>query len=108
MHGPVRERSEKAVQCALEIFRVFRFESHFNFVLGNVQHRIGAEKGGNTAETVCDGLHVTAMQVIGEVGPGIPRSVLLDGRWPGLPLITKAGGFGGPDEVREILEEISP
>ena len=63
--------------------------------------------GGNTAETVCDGLRVTAMRVIGEVGPGIPWSVLLDGRWPGLPLITKAGGFGEPDEVREILKEIS-
>ncbi len=63
--------------------------------------------GGNTAETVCDGLRATATQVIGEVGPGIARSVLLDGRWPGLPLITKAGGFGEPGEVREILREMS-
>ena len=63
--------------------------------------------GGSTAEALCDGLRVTAMQVIGEVGPGIPWSILLDGRWPGLPLITKAGGFGEPDEVREILKEIS-
>lgn len=63
--------------------------------------------GGSTAEAVCDGLRVTALQVIGEVGPGIARSVLLDGRWPGLPLITKAGGFGEPDEVHEILREMS-
>jgi len=63
--------------------------------------------GGSTAETVCDALRVAAMQVIGEVGPGIARSVLLDGRCPGLPLITKAGGFGEPGEVRKILREIS-
>ena len=63
--------------------------------------------GGATAETVCDRLGVTTLQVIGEVGPGIAKSVVLDGRLPGLPLITKAGGFGAPDEVREILKEVS-
>lgn len=63
--------------------------------------------GGSTAETVCDGLHATATRVIGEVGPGIARSVLLDGSLPGLPFITKAGGFGEPDEIHEILKEMS-
>jgi uncharacterized protein YgbK (DUF1537 family) len=63
--------------------------------------------GGSTAELVCDSLRVTYLQVVGEVRPGIARSFLLDGRWPGLPLITKAGGFGGADEVRQILKEMT-
>jgi uncharacterized protein YgbK (DUF1537 family) len=42
-----------------------------------------------------------------EVRPGIAWSSLLDGRWPGLPLITKAGGFGQADEVWQILKQIS-
>ena len=63
--------------------------------------------GGNTAEAVCDSLRATALQVAREVRPGIAWSFLVDGRRPGLPLITKAGGFGGADEVRQILKEIS-
>jgi uncharacterized protein YgbK (DUF1537 family) len=63
--------------------------------------------GGSTAELVCDSLRVTFLQVAGEVRPGIAWSFLVDGRWPGLPLITKAGGFGRADEVRQILKEIA-
>jgi uncharacterized protein YgbK (DUF1537 family) len=61
--------------------------------------------GGRTAEAVCDSLRVKALQVTEEVSPGIPTSVALDGRNPGLRFITKAGGFGGPETVREILED---
>jgi len=63
--------------------------------------------GGSTAEVVCDSLRVDYLHVVGEVRPGIAWSFLVDGRLPGLPLITKAGGFGGASEVREILKEIS-
>jgi len=61
--------------------------------------------GGRTAEAVCDSLRVKALRVIEEVRPGIAASLALDGRCPGLSLVTKAGGFGSPHEVREILEE---
>jgi len=61
--------------------------------------------GGRTAEAVCDSLRVKALRVIEEVRPGIAASLALDGRCPGLCLVTKAGGFGSPQEVREILEE---
>jgi uncharacterized protein YgbK (DUF1537 family) len=63
--------------------------------------------GGNTAEALCDSLQATALQVVAEVRPGIAWSFMVDGRWPGLPLITKAGGFGSAGEVREILKEVS-
>ena len=61
--------------------------------------------GGRTAEAVCDSLRVKALRVTEEVRPGIAASLALDGRCPGLCLVTKAGGFGSPHEVREILEE---
>lgn len=61
--------------------------------------------GGRTAEAVCDSLRVKALRSIEEVRPGIAASLALDGRCPGLCLVTKAGGFGSPHEVREILEE---
>jgi uncharacterized protein YgbK (DUF1537 family) len=61
--------------------------------------------GGRTAEAVCDSLRVKALRVIAEVRPGIAASLALDGRSAGLCLVTKAGGFGSPHEVREILEE---
>jgi len=61
--------------------------------------------GGRTAEAVCDSLRVKSLRVIEEVCPGIAASLALDGRCPGLCLVTKAGGFGSPHEVREILEE---
>jgi uncharacterized protein YgbK (DUF1537 family) len=63
--------------------------------------------GGSTAEAVCDSLRARMLRIEGEVRPGIPRGVLLDGRWPGLPLITKAGGFGGPNDVRSIFREVT-
>jgi uncharacterized protein YgbK (DUF1537 family) len=80
-------------------------------LLGGVRakHWLGGifVSGGSTAEVVCDSLRVNYLRVVGEVRPGIAWSFLVDGRWPGLPLITKAGGFGDAGEVREILKEIS-
>jgi uncharacterized protein YgbK (DUF1537 family) len=83
--------------------------------LGQLLHGIRSKQwlggifvsGGSTAEAVCDSLRVDYLQVGGEVRPGIAWSFMVDGLWPGLPLISKAGGFGGADEVRGILKEIS-
>lgn len=60
--------------------------------------------GGNTAEAVCDSLRITTLRVTAEIRPGIARSRALDGRRPGLRLVTKAGGFGKADEVRQVLQ----
>lgn len=61
--------------------------------------------GGRTAEALCDRLRIRVLRVVGEVRPGIPASRSLDGYLPGLRLVTKAGGFGRADEVREMLQE---
>jgi uncharacterized protein YgbK (DUF1537 family) len=60
--------------------------------------------GGNTAEAVCDSLRIRTLRVTEEIRPGIARSRALDGRHPGLILVTKAGGFGKADEVWQVLQ----
>ena len=50
--------------------------------------------GGDTALAACLAMGSRALWLQGETEPGIAVSRLLDGRWPGLLVITKAGGFG--------------
>jgi uncharacterized protein YgbK (DUF1537 family) len=50
--------------------------------------------GGAIAAAVCAELKASAIWLRGETQPGIPWGVLLGGLCPGLPVVTKAGGFG--------------
>jgi D-threonate/D-erythronate kinase len=50
--------------------------------------------GGDTAAAVCRALESRVMNLHGEVAPGMAWGRLLDGSQPGLPAVTKAGGFG--------------
>jgi uncharacterized protein YgbK (DUF1537 family) len=61
--------------------------------------------GGDTAVAVLEALGRRALQVMGDLLPGIPYCRLeLDGRR--LWLVTKAGGFGTPDTMIEIVREL--
>lgn len=51
--------------------------------------------GGDTAARVLATLGVDALEIRGEVEVGMPFGELLGGAWDRLPVITKAGGFGG-------------
>jgi D-threonate/D-erythronate kinase len=50
--------------------------------------------GGETASAVCRRLGAMAVQIAGEVEVGVPWGRLVGGSAAGLPLVTKAGGFG--------------
>jgi uncharacterized protein YgbK (DUF1537 family) len=50
--------------------------------------------GGNTAELVCDTIGAAAIRLRDEVLPGIPWGIFHGGLLNGLPVATKAGGFG--------------
>jgi len=50
--------------------------------------------GGDIAVEVCQRLQVSAIQVHGEVEPGVPAGELIGGQYPGMRVVTKAGGFG--------------
>ncbi|MFW6338815.1 MAG: four-carbon acid sugar kinase family protein [Alkalispirochaetaceae bacterium] len=62
--------------------------------------------GGSTALAVVRALEISSLQVVGEVLDGVPLSVgrsNLTGRR--YRIITKAGGFGGPDALAQIVEK---
>lgn len=61
--------------------------------------------GGDTAIAILDALGVPALQVMGDLLPGIPYArIELHGRavW----LITKAGGFGTPETLAEVVARL--
>lgn len=59
--------------------------------------------GGATARAVLAALGGRAIELRGEVEPGIPWGVLRGGPWDGLPLLTKAGGFGDPGALARAV-----
>jgi len=50
--------------------------------------------GGDIAVEVCRRLTASAIQIRGEVEPGVPAAELIGGQGQGIRVITKAGGFG--------------
>ncbi len=62
--------------------------------------------GGDVAAAVCARLGATAIGLRGEVLPAIPWGFLVDGRAPGLLLVTKAGSFGTPRTILSCVEHL--
>jgi uncharacterized protein YgbK (DUF1537 family) len=42
----------------------------------------------------------------GEIEPGIPVGTLEDGAWHGITVVTKAGGFGAPETLLDVLRAL--
>ena len=55
--------------------------------------------GGSTAQKVCLTLGAKGIWIKDEVLPGIPLGKLADGKYKGLNVITKAGGFGDENAI---------
>jgi 4-hydroxythreonine-4-phosphate dehydrogenase len=60
--------------------------------------------GGDTAADICLAMGAERLCLGGEVADGIPWGRLRGGRADGLPLVLKAGGFGGPDTLVEAVD----
>ena len=60
--------------------------------------------GGETLRATCLALSAEALEVWGQVAPGLPRSVLRGGRWDGVEVISKSGAFGDDALLRDLLE----
>jgi D-threonate/D-erythronate kinase len=64
--------------------------------------------GGETARAVFRAWGISQLQILGEVEPGLPYSAAIG--WDRqLPVLTKAGGFGGPETLlrcREFLKSL--
>ncbi|MCL6431873.1 MAG: hypothetical protein K6V36_13595 [Anaerolineae bacterium] len=59
--------------------------------------------GGEVASAVCRGLGAAGIAIGGELEPGIPFGRVIGGMADGLPLVTKAGGFGDEETLCRIL-----
>ena len=67
--------------------------------------------GGNTAELVSDTIGAAAIRLQDEVLPGIPWGIFHGGLFDGLPVATKAGGFGDENALvnaANLLSVIEP
>jgi uncharacterized protein YgbK (DUF1537 family) len=60
--------------------------------------------GGETALAVCRAIGATGIRLLGEVEPGLAWGALAGGAWAGLPVVTKAGGFGDPETLVRVAE----
>ncbi len=63
--------------------------------------------GGDTAAWLCEAWGVTAISIEGEVEPGIPLGRLSGGPAGGLAVVTKSGGFGGPESLGSVVDLLS-
>jgi len=60
--------------------------------------------GGETAQAVLQAMHASGIALAGECLPGVPYGRLLDGPFAGLPIATKAGGFGMDTTLHDCLQ----
>ena len=63
--------------------------------------------GGETAITVSNALGAYGISIRGEVEPVVPSGVMLGGIANGLPVVTKAGGFGSDTVLAEAIAYLS-
>ncbi len=59
--------------------------------------------GGDTAVSVCRTLDASGIEIVREVSPGIPLGRLVGGKCHGLPVVTKAGGFGDQGAIIDAV-----
>ena len=62
--------------------------------------------GGATARAVSHRLHATSLRILGEVAPGIPFGKIQDGVWHDVTVVTKAGGFGTPETLLDVVRAL--
>jgi D-threonate/D-erythronate kinase len=60
--------------------------------------------GGDTAIGVLGAFGVTALELVEEIEAGVPLSMSVGAI--ALPVVTKAGGFGGPNALRHARDRL--
>jgi uncharacterized protein YgbK (DUF1537 family) len=60
--------------------------------------------GGDTAHFVCRALEIHSLRLLHEFAPGIPVAIAEGGRFDGVRVVLKSGGFGEPDLLCRLLE----
>ncbi|MCL5275041.1 MAG: hypothetical protein M1434_09920 [Chloroflexi bacterium] len=83
-----------------------RFGALVTQVLARVDVAALVLTGGDIAAAVCTALGAQRLRLHGELQPGIALGELADGAHAGLPVVTKAGGFGGERAIADILSAL--
>ncbi len=83
---------------------------HFAAELAILAREIGRPatlivSGGETLKAQCLATGAQTLEVTGRLEPGVPRSVIEDGVWQGVEVISKSGAFGPPDLWWKLLSE---
>ncbi len=63
--------------------------------------------GGDGAEQVMAALQATGIRLIDEVSGGVPLGTLIGGEYAGMPIVTKAGGFGSENVLIQAAETLT-
>jgi uncharacterized protein YgbK (DUF1537 family) len=61
--------------------------------------------GGETLHSLCAAVGATGLLAQGRLVPGVPRSVMVGGRWDGVAVVSESGAFGPPDLLRTLILE---
>ena len=64
--------------------------------------------GGDTLRGLCLALGVGHLEVVGQMAPGVPVSVVRGGRWDGVRVTSKSGAFGHDQLLRRLLSLDAP
>ncbi len=59
--------------------------------------------GGDIAYAALNRLQVQAIRIVKEIIPGVVFGIAVGGIAPGMRIVTKAGGFGGPKSLLEVF-----
>ncbi len=62
--------------------------------------------GGDGAEQVMRALQATGVRLIDEVSGGVPLGTLIGGAYAGMPIVTKAGGFGAENVLIQAADTL--
>ena len=77
-------------------------------ILAELAPRLGRPEGlfvsgGETLRGLADAVGADAFEVTGEIAPGLSAARVCGGRWDGVALVSKSGGFGEPDLLARLL-----
>lgn len=61
--------------------------------------------GGETLKGLCASIGTTSLLAVGQIAPGMPRSVVQGGVWDGAEVVSKSGAFGPATLWRDLLIE---
>lgn len=64
--------------------------------------------GGDTALAICEALGIHSLRLQEEFAPGVPLGLAQGGRFDGVPVILKSGGFGSRDLLCRLLDRFQP